>query len=101
MFDLHAGAECGSGLITVLHHEFRPVPPAIKVEVTLPLPYIKNLRFEQTNAHKAILGTPPATKNRPAQLEVLRHSGRSTQLGRAPHATGRAQPIKVQTGKMT
>src|SRR5215475_7350889 len=101
MFDLQARAECDSGPIAILHDEFRPVPAAIKVEETLPLPYIKTLSFEQAKPHKAILGTPPAAINRPRQLEVLRHAGRSTQPARTLHAAGRAQTVKPQPGKMT
>src|SRR5262249_37564441 len=101
MFDLQARTERGSGLIALLHDEFRPVPPAVKVEETPMLPYIKNLRFEQAKVHQAALGALPSAINRPGQLEVLRHSGRGTQPARALHASRRALTVKAQPGKMT
>jgi hypothetical protein len=46
VLDSQAGAEWVSGTSAIVHYQFRAVPSADEVEVTLPLPDIENLWFE-------------------------------------------------------
>ena len=100
MLDSQAGAEWVSGTSAIVHYQFRAVPSADEVEVTLPLPDIENLWFEQAKVHQAALGAAPAAINRARQFEPLSHTRRRTQAALAVHAASRTQAIHVKLGKM-
>src|SRR5580704_1554315 len=99
VFNSQAGAERGSGISTIIHHQFRPLPSAHEVDGTPPLPD-KNLRFDQAKFHQTALGSPPAAINGAAQLEGLGRIPRGTEAARALHAAGGPHAIEVKLGRM-
>jgi hypothetical protein len=61
VLDSQAGAERVSHTGPIIHHQFRPVPPARKIEETLSLPKIDNLWSSRRNAIRlpSVLRQPP------------------------------------------
>jgi hypothetical protein len=75
MLKPYAEAELLSNSGSIIHHQFRALPPAIEIDESLPLADVDDFPIKQTERHHAIFRASPSPINRPAELQVLKGSG--------------------------